>query len=399
MFKNSVLENVSFITTVFNEAGSIKQLLDSLIIQELLPSEIIIVDGGSNDGAISVIIDFFKNKCISFNEYGFEIPARPAGIKSIKTSQVISEKLIFEGVIQEDIRVKIYLADGASISQGRNIAIKSSNGVYICVSDGGCILSKNWIRQITAYYFQNENRKIDHVRNSVGARDDDISYVEKEPKKFIIGGHNMPLVNTFFKLCLSACFMPRINEIKAESFKPSSRNISFSRSAWLDAGRYPENMDFGEDMKFNFNILNAGYEIKFNPEAEVYWDMRDSLTAVFKQFFRYAKGDAIGKMYPRRHLIRILSLLLFLGILIVSIVFSPFFLLALLPLLAFYIYKPYCRIYYYLNNKNKYIFNKNRLNRIISFLGSMLVIPLIMIIIDIAKLFGYTYGLFAENRH
>jgi cellulose synthase/poly-beta-1,6-N-acetylglucosamine synthase-like glycosyltransferase len=193
--------------------------------------------------------------------------------------------------------------------------------------------------------------------------------------------------------------MPRVNEIKAESFKPSSRNISFSRSAWQDAGRYPENMDFGEDMKFNFNILNAGYEIKFNPEAEVYWDMRDSLTAVFKQFFRYAKGDAIGKMYPRRHLIRILSLLLFLGILIVSIVFSPFFLLALLPLLAFYICKPYCRIYYYLNNKNKYIFNKNRLNCIISFLGSILVIPLIMIIIDTAKLFGYTYGLFAENRH
>src|SRR5665647_3599553 len=78
---------------------------------------------------------------------------------------------------------------------------------------------------------------------------------------------------------------------------------------------YPENMDYGEDMKFNFNLKEKGYKILFNPNAIVFWRMRENLSQVFKQFFRYAKGDARGKMYLHRHLIRFSSLIDFLIVL------------------------------------------------------------------------------------
>ncbi len=42
-------EDISFITTVYNEEGSIIEFLQSLKRQTLLPGEIVIVDGGSTD--------------------------------------------------------------------------------------------------------------------------------------------------------------------------------------------------------------------------------------------------------------------------------------------------------------------------------------------------------------
>ena len=54
-----ILENVSFITTIFNEEKSITNFLKSLLDQNYLPGEIIIVDGGSSDNTIAEIKNFF----------------------------------------------------------------------------------------------------------------------------------------------------------------------------------------------------------------------------------------------------------------------------------------------------------------------------------------------------
>ena len=46
---------VSVCITVFNEEGSIGELLDSLLKQTKKPGEIVIVDGGSKDKTVDVI--------------------------------------------------------------------------------------------------------------------------------------------------------------------------------------------------------------------------------------------------------------------------------------------------------------------------------------------------------
>ena len=46
---------VSLCITTFNEEKTIQKLLNSLIIQTLLPNEIVITDGGSTDKTISLI--------------------------------------------------------------------------------------------------------------------------------------------------------------------------------------------------------------------------------------------------------------------------------------------------------------------------------------------------------
>ena len=42
---------------------------------------------------------------------------------------------------------------------------------------------------------------------------------------------------------------------------PSSRNISFKKKTWQRVKGYPENIDYGEDMKFNFNLKKQGFKI------------------------------------------------------------------------------------------------------------------------------------------
>jgi cellulose synthase/poly-beta-1,6-N-acetylglucosamine synthase-like glycosyltransferase len=193
--------------------------------------------------------------------------------------------------------------------------------------------------------------------------------------------------------------LPVKSEINESKYMPSSRNISFAKDAWEKAGGYPQNMDFGEDMRFNFNLKALGYRIKFNPDALVYWNLRNSLAAIFRQFFRYAKGDAVGRMYSHRHLIRFASVFLFAAFVIAGALISPWFFLAILFMFAVLIYRPYFRIKYFLNNKNCCIFAENKKTLLSTWIKIIPCIPLMMPCIETAKLAGYVYGLFIRKNY
>jgi glycosyltransferase involved in cell wall biosynthesis len=389
MEKIKILKEVSFITTVFNEEKSVILFLDSLTRQTVMPGEIIIVDGGSSDDTLNVILEYFSKiydgnslqKNISINNGMCHQNDNPSYKSYRSDKSYISEKLLLDGYLTCGTEVKIFYAEHTKISQGRNIAIKNSKGSFICISDGGCRLDSNWLYEITKYYFPT-------IRQSVDGNDIDA-----------IGGYNYPYAKRFLQALLSMCILPKKSEIEESKFMPSSRNFSFKRQVWEAVGGYPENMDYGEDMKFNFNLKKGGYRIKFNPDAQVFWNLRDNLKAIFKQFFRYAKGDAIGSMYLHRHLIRFFTLLVSLIIVAVSAVFSPWYLLLLLPLFMVYTYKQVFRISYMLDNQKSCVFIKNKRQlQIFKFL-SVFSIPLLLIYIDIAKMLGYIYGLAVRKKY
>ena len=173
---------------------------------------------------------------------------------------------------------------------------------------------------------------------------------------------------------------------------PSSRNISFKKSIWEAVGGYPENMDYGEDMRFNFNLKEKGVRIGFKPDAEVYWNLRDDFKSVFKQFFRYAKGDAIGGMYRTRHLIRFMAFAFFMAVIILTVIFSPW-LLFLLLIYPLYNFRPYSRINYVLKNNKACTFIRTRQQLASIQALTFFAIPFFLIFIDLAKLLGYFYGL------
>ena len=219
----------SLICTVLNEETTISKFLQSVSKQSKLPDEIIITDGGSSDKTLAQISSF----------------------KSLKKVKVISKK--------------------GNRSVGRNEAIKKATGEIILVSDAGCVLDKNWVKEITN------------------------SLVDK--KVDVAGGYYKPVANNIFEKCLGAYTSVMPDKIDRENFLPSSRSVAFRKSAWKKVKGYPEELDTCEDLVFDKKLKEARFKFVFASKAVVYWPQRHNLIQAFWQFFTYARGDGLAKYF------------------------------------------------------------------------------------------------------
>jgi hypothetical protein len=117
-------------------------------------------------------------------------------------------------------------------------------------------------------------------------------------------GFYSPDPRTRFERVLACLNLPDAGAVNPETFMPSSRSVAFTRSAWEAAGRYPEWLAIGEDMYFNFRMLDTGARRRFAPDAIVKWRLRPDLRSCLRQYYRYGQGDGQARMYPRRHALR-----------------------------------------------------------------------------------------------
>ncbi|HVM10894.1 MAG TPA: glycosyl transferase family 2, partial [Actinomycetota bacterium] len=101
-----------------------------------------------------------------------------------------------------------------------------------------------------------------------------------------------------------AVTLPEPEEVDADRFMPSSRSIAFRREVFEKAERYPEWLDIGEDMYLNHRLRELPIRMDFAPEAIAYWRPRPNVSETWRQYFRYAEGDAVAGMYPERHAVR-----------------------------------------------------------------------------------------------
>ena len=214
----------SLICTVINEEKTVRNLLDSILKQTRKPDEIVIVDGGSGDRTVEVL-------------------------------KAHSEKF--------PIPVKIIVAVGANISQGRNIAIEHAKYPIIVSTDGGTVHDKNWFRSI--------------VKNIEDGYD-------------VSAGLFYPSPKTEFERVVGKLMYPDMDRVP-DDWPPSSRSAAFTKKAWAKAGGYPEELYTAEDSLFNHRLKASGARYKVARDAKSYWRPRSNFRKVFKQYFTYAKGN------------------------------------------------------------------------------------------------------------
>lgn len=229
------MSRVSLITTERNEAGSIKEFLDSALSQSLKPDEIVIADAASNDGSVEIIKDYAK----------------------------------------KHPEIKLVNAPG-NRSVGRNAAIAAASNEYIAVTDVGCRIDKDWLKNIVDPF-----KKGAHVVSGS---------FESDPK-------------TYFEKISTTLMLDEKVEINIDDWLPSSRSIAFSKTAWEEAGKYPEYEEFGsakvallcggEDTLFDLQLKKAGYKFEDGLDAKVYWRPRPNLVEFFRQYRMYSIGDGI----------------------------------------------------------------------------------------------------------
>ena len=251
---------ISFITTVYNEEGTVTEFLDSLLTQSRLPDEIIIVDAESSDRTVAKIRAYFQKYVpVKQNLPGIDLkhPVR-----------------VFQFVYNggKEITTTVIIKPG-NRSIGRNEAIKRAKGDVIVCSDAGNILDKDWLRNITKPF---EDKHLRGDRKSVD----------------VVAGYYQGLAKSIFQRCVIpyALVMPdRVNET---NFLPATRSIAFTKAIWKKVGMFDEQLSHNEDYVFARKLKSAGANIIFAKNALVYWMPRDSLKQSFVMMYRFAYGDA-----------------------------------------------------------------------------------------------------------
>jgi len=219
----------SLICTVLNEDKTINSFLSSIFSQSKLPDEIIIVDGGSTDNTISVISNF-------------QFP--------ISKKKVPNIKLLFK--------------DG-NRSVGRNEAIKKASGDLILISDAGCVLDSNWVKEITAPF---SNKSVD-----------------------VVAGYYKGIAINAFQKSLIPYVLVMEDKVNEHEFLPATRSIALKKSVWERVGKFNEQLSHNEDYAFAKKLKKSSVKIIFQKKAVVNWVPRNNFNQAFVMFYRFAYGD------------------------------------------------------------------------------------------------------------
>jgi glycosyltransferase involved in cell wall biosynthesis len=262
----------SFIATVFNEEKNIESFLNSILSQTKSPDEIVIVDGGSTDDTYNILKKYSKKNKI----------------------------------------IKIYQEKGANIARGRNVAVKNSKGDIILVSDAGCIIDKNWVKETLSYF----------------------------PKEDVVAGSYKALSKNNFEFFQGLITIKKVDRPS----RMSSRNVAFKKKCFEKVGGYPEKSLTGEDNRLMINFIQEGYRVAVNPKRRVCWEMRPTLSKFFKQYYLYGRGDRIQgnllKKSIKKNFVMILGFWAYFLVLLASTIFYPIagLILLIAPLIVVCLY-------------------------------------------------------------
>lgn len=238
---------VSLIMPVRNEQRSVKETLESVFKQTKMPDEIVIADGGSTDATVELIR--------SFDSFGIPIRVVP------------NEKIL----------------PGA----GRNAAIHKARYDVIAAMDFSIVLDVSWLEEI-------------------------IKPLEQDPTVDMVSGRCCPRVRNEFEKCVAAVLHTSntydLNRLSAEEIErsiaahpvmPGGFSVAFRKSIWQQAGGYPDWLRTSEDKLFARKVNRLGAKIAVSLKSIAYYDPRDKLWNIFRQFYGYGKGNAQSRQVSK----------------------------------------------------------------------------------------------------
>jgi len=250
---------VSLITTLFNEKQNILAFLDSYKNQSRFADEFIILDGGSNDGTISIIKDF------------------------ILENKELNIRLIVDETCNKSMT-------RSPVAKGRNVAINNASFDLIAVTDAGCKLHKNWLKEMIEPFI---------------SQDIDV----------VSGGYKAIITNKFQEM-YSKVAMINFETENSKNFLPSSRSIAFKKKCWSQVNGYPTKTYTAEDTIFAINLKNKNFNFYLNVNAIVYWECPKTITEALKKNYHYASGDGANQIFFYKFLVRFFFLLFPINIII-----------------------------------------------------------------------------------
>jgi glycosyltransferase involved in cell wall biosynthesis len=261
--------------------------------------------------------------------------------------------------------VRLLLEPGCNISQGRNRAIRAATGNVIASTDAGVRLEPDWLAQLVSPF--------DVSETPVG----------------VVSGFFVADPETVFEIAMGAAVLPTVSEIDADKFLPSSRSVAYTRDAWELTGGYPEWLDYSEDLVFDLTLRELGVPFDWAPRAVVHFRPRGTMSSFFRQYYRYARGDGKADLWRRRHAVRYAAYFVALpGLVLLSLVNRLEWLLPLAAGVVAHCWTPWLRLRMMASELSA-----------AQALHVALLVPLIRLVGDVAKMIGYPVGWMWRLRH
>lgn len=240
----------SLIVTILNEANTLKEFLISIEKQFLKPGEIIFVDAGSKDGSQELLVDFIKHSSIP---------------------------------------TKLFIKQG-NRSLGRNFAVQKSSGQYLAITDAGCILDENWLKELWL--------------------------AQKETKSSVIAGYYRGLPKNAFGEAAIPYFLVMPERLKEKEFLPATRSMLIKKQIWLDIGGLSEDLNYSEDYQLAKKLKKQNIKINFTKKAIVNWLPPENISQFWQKVFAMAKYDVLAQVVRFKVYLVFLRYLFFLAILL-----------------------------------------------------------------------------------
>ena len=222
---------VTIIVPVRNEEKTIEQCLSSLEALNYPNYEIIVVNDGSTDS----------------------------------TEQILKQ---FE-------TITVLHTEGVGPSMARNLAIEKATGEYLAFTDGDCLIDKEWLNQLLAYFTDN---------NVMGVGGDQLN-----PEDETSFGRD---VHEFLKLiAFSTNYLKTEKEVMNIRHNPTC-NMMYRSVAFKEIGNFKKDLWPCEDLEFDCRLIQSGYKLIFNPKAIVCHYRPKNLKKFGQMHFRYGRAHA-----------------------------------------------------------------------------------------------------------
>jgi len=227
--------------TVLNEVDDIAALVSSLLGQTPPPAEVIIVDGGSNDGTWEELVD----------------------------AQTIHPNLI---PIRDETCSLRY--SPGPISRGRNVAIAASSSPIIATADAGCTYAPDWLARLTG-----------PIVNGTA--------------EYTLGGSWIdPAHATLWDIASAPFFGSKLHPDDPTK-SCTARSMAFRKELWQRVGGFPETVFLGEDTLFDAKV-RASTAPAFVEKAKANYRPQHTLRSALHQLASYAITDGIIGVRPAR---------------------------------------------------------------------------------------------------
>jgi glycosyltransferase involved in cell wall biosynthesis len=227
------MSEISIVTTVLNDRKGCEEFIEQMKLQTLLPSEIVIVDGGSKDGTWDYLVE--------------------------QTAQ------------ESPFPIQVHQEVGCNVARGRDVAIEHANYDLIVSTDVGCEWHPNWIEELVSPMVKDPE-----LEAVMGSWEIDESTLQGWGK-------------------VEAAWLNSTKFIGTPESHASSRSIAYTRDLWKRIGGYPQDLTLAaDDMVFALLLHKVARKTAATPVPRVKWGRHSTLKSYTKEARRnfFGAGEA-----------------------------------------------------------------------------------------------------------